>query len=225
MTQPPDVLLHADYYNSFSYFAYELLASLAWASTNAGINYFHLASLQVPIDSILQREAGRYASLLWNDTHLEAPMRVLTPYQKIVINLPLDDKIQAPMPDEPPVAPPQAPIVTAFSYQRGGEPPGTYGRGYAPFAGADSAGEPSQPLTQRPPAIPSRWTLPRLPAPPKPPTPPAQWVLMQGNAAPYDNLKPKILKEVNDFKGESTDISCFFSQCEMHFSLFNQHFR
>ncbi len=50
------------------------------------------------------------------------------------------------------------------------------------------------------------------------------WVLTQGNATPYDNLEPKILKEVNDFKGESTDISCFFSQCEMHFSLFNQHF-
>ncbi len=42
---------------------------------------------------------------------------------------------------------------------------------------------------------------------------------------PYNDLKPKILKEVNDFKGESTDISRFFSQCEIHFSLFNWYFR
>ncbi len=47
---------------------------------------------------------------------------------------------------------------------------------------------------------------------------------MQGNATPYDDLKPQILKEVDDFKGESTDISHFFSQCKMHFSLFNWHF-
>ncbi len=47
---------------------------------------------------------------------------------------------------------------------------------------------------------------------------------MQGNTAPYDEPKPKILKEVNDFKGESTNISCFFLQCKMHIFLFNQHF-
>ena len=45
-------------------------------------------------------------------------MRVLTPYQKIIINLPLDDKIQAPMPDEPPIASPHALIITPFSYHR-----------------------------------------------------------------------------------------------------------
>ncbi len=80
MSQPPDVLLHADYYDLFNYFAYKLLFSLVWASTDTGINYFYLSSLHVPVNSILQREAGQYASLLYNDVHPEAPMRVLTPY-------------------------------------------------------------------------------------------------------------------------------------------------
>ncbi len=132
-------------------------------------------------------------------------MRVLSPYGRIPINLPSEIEIQEPMPDEPPVFPPRAP-VTAFSYQRGGGPPGTYSKEYVLFARADPSQPPTQPLTQLPPMAPGRWTLPQLPAPPKPPTPPAQWVLMQGNTAPYNNLKPKILKEVNDFEGESTNI-------------------
>ncbi len=58
MTQPPDVLLHADYYDLFSYFAYELLSSLAWASTDTRIDYFYLSLLHVNVDSILQRESS-----------------------------------------------------------------------------------------------------------------------------------------------------------------------
>ncbi len=56
-------------------------------------------------------------------------------------------------------------------------------------------------------------------------TPPAPWVLTTGNVAPYDDFKPKILKEVNDFNGESNNISHFFLKCELHFDLFNCHFR
>ncbi len=37
-----------------------------------------------------------------NDVHPEAPMRVLSPYQPIHLNLPLDIEILGPMPDEPP---------------------------------------------------------------------------------------------------------------------------
>ncbi len=32
------------------------------------------------------------------------------------------------------------------------------------------------------------------------------------------------MKEVDDFHGNSNDISRFFQKCELHFSLFNQHF-
>ncbi len=56
------------------------------------------------------------------------------------------------------------------------------------------------------------------------PRPPAPWVLTAGNVAPYDKFKPKILKEVDDFHGDSNDISRFFQKCELHFSLFNRHF-
>ncbi len=76
----------------------------------------------------------------------------------------------------------------------------------------------------QPPVPPVRWALPRHPAPPKPPTPPIAWVLTQGNVAPYDDFKPKILKEVDDFKGDSNDISQFFLKCELHFKIFNRHF-
>ncbi len=33
------------------------------------------------------------------------------------------------------------------------------------------------------------------------------------------------MKEVGDFNRDSNVISCFFLKCELHFDLFNQHFR
>lgn len=44
------------------------------------------------------------------------------------------------------------------------------------------------------------------------------------NPGPWPDLKPKIARELNLFKGESTNITCFFSQCKMYFSVFNQFF-
>ena len=32
------------------------------------------------------------------------------------------------------------------------------------------------------------------------------------------------MKEVDDFKGDSNDITRFFLKCELHFELFNRHF-
>ncbi len=149
MAQPPSVLLHAAYDNLFSYFAYELLASLVWVSTPAGIEYFYFLERNIPCGNILWGEASWYASLLYNDIHPEAPMRVLSPYRLIHFNLPLDIEIQEPMPDEPPWPPPHAPIMMAFSYDRRQAPPGTYSKGYLPFAGATNAsgsgsGQPNQ---------------------------------------------------------------------------------
>ncbi len=51
--QIPEVLLQADYDNLFRYFAYELLSSPAWASTNAGIEYSYFSQRQIPCDNIL----------------------------------------------------------------------------------------------------------------------------------------------------------------------------
>ncbi len=121
----------------------------------------------------------------------------------------------------PPVASPRTTIGT-FSYVRGNEPPGTNTYGYRPFAGANPSGD--HPPNHRHPAPPVRWVLPRHSAPPKAPTPPVPWVLTDRNIAPYDNFKPKILKEVDDFKGDSSDISRFFLKYELHFELFNRHF-
>ncbi len=224
MTQPPSVLLHAAYDNLFSHFAYELLASPVWARTPTGLEYFYFSERNIPCDNILRGEAGRYASLLYNDVHLEAPMRVLSPYRPIHLNIPPDIKIQEPMLDELPQAPPCTPITMAFSYDRKPAPPGTYSKGYIPFSGAtdvsgSGGGQPSQ--LPQPPVAPQTWTLPRHPAPTKPPSPPDPWVLTVGDTSPYNDFKPKILKEVDNFGGDSNDISHFFLKCKLHFDLFN----
>ncbi len=57
------------------------------------------------------------------------------------------------------------------------------------------------------------------------PDPPVPWQLVDGAVAPYDEFKPRILKEVDDFKGDSDDISRFFLKCELHFDVFNRHYR
>ncbi len=150
-------------------------------------------------------------------------MEEFPPYEDVIT----EGDIQLSMPDKPPIPPPRAPVETTYPYSRGNAPPGTYQSGYIPFAGAGSSGgggggQPAQP--PQPPAAPQRWALPRFPAPPKAPTPPAPWVLATGSVAPYDEFKPKILKEVDNFHGDSNDISHFFQKCELHFSVFNQHY-
>ncbi len=65
---------------------------------------------------------------------------------------------------------------------------------------------------------------PRYPAPPGPPDPPAPWVLDAANLGPWASLKPEMVKVPDDFHGDSNDIARFFSQCDMYFSIFNQHF-
>lgn len=102
LTYMPEVLLQADYDDLFRYFAYELLSSSAWVNTDARIDYFYFSQRRIHTDNILQGEACQYACLLYNDIHLEAPMRVLSPYQKIMIDLPLDIETPEPMLDEPP---------------------------------------------------------------------------------------------------------------------------
>ncbi len=217
----PGELKQAEYHELYDHYAYELPFILAWGNTQAGNDYFMKKQQGLPADDILQYEAERNTCLLYNEVHQNAPMEPLAPYEEIVV----EADIQMPMPDEPPVPPPCAP-VTDFSYTRGHAPPRTYPSGYRLFAGAGSlsggGGQPAQP--PQPPAPPQRWALLHHPVPLKAPTPPAPWVLTTGNAAPYDEFKPKILKEVDDFKGDSTDITQFFQKCELHFELFNRHF-
>ncbi len=211
-------LRRAEYRELYEYYAYKLPFILAWGETQAGNDYFMKKNRGLLADDILQYEAERNARLLYNEVHRNATMEPMAPYEDVVV----EADIQMLMPDEPPVPPPRA-SVTTFSYIRGYEPPGTYQSSYRPFAGVGPSGggggQPAQP--PQPPAAPQRWTLPCHPAPPKAPTPPAPWQLVTGNVAPYDEFKPKILKEVDDFHGDSNDISHFFQKCELHFNLFN----
>ncbi len=217
-----DILIQADYHDLYSYFAYELAFVQAWGETQAGNNYFMNKQRNLPADDILQYKAEQNTRLLFNKIHWDAPMSVLTPYEHATTQI----EIQEPMPDEPLVSLPRVSIGT-FSCVRGQEPPGMYPHGYIPFAGADPSGsggrQPAQP--PQPPVALEQWALLCHPALPKLPTPPAPWVLTQGNTIPYNDFKPKILKEIDDFKGDSNDISWFFLKCELHFELFNWHFR
>ncbi len=221
----PTILKQARYEELYVYFAYELPLDLTWGETQAGNNYIMRRIRGLPADDILQYEAEWNARFLWNSLHRQNVMEEFPPYEEEAREI----KIQEPMPDAPPVAPAQAPIG-AFSYIRGQAPPGTYAPGYQPFAGGGrggggggGGGQPAQP--PQPPAPPPRYVLPRYPAPPQMPDPPVPWQLVDGAVAPYDEFKPKILKEVDDFKGDSDDITRFFLKCELHFDLFNRHYR
>ncbi len=168
----PEELRRAEYRELYKYYAYELPFILAWGDTQAGNDYFMKKNRGLPCDDILQYEAERNARLLYNEVHQNAPIEEFPPYEDIVV----EADIQLPMPDEPPVPPPHAPIDSPYPYAQGNAPPGTYQSGYRPFAGAGSSGgggggQPTQP--PQPPAAPQRWMLLRYPAPPKAPTPPA----------------------------------------------------
>ncbi len=154
----PRELRQAEYRELYEHYAYELPFILDWGLTQAGNDYFMRKNRGFPADDILQYEAERNARLLYNEVHLDAPMEPMAPYEDVIEEI----NIQMPMPDEPPVPPPRAP-VPAFSYVRGHEPPGTFPSGYKPFAGGGSSGgggggQPAQP--PQPPAAPQRWTLP-----------------------------------------------------------------
>ncbi len=153
----PVELKQAEYRELYDYYAYELPFILAWGGTQAGNDYFMKKQQGIPADDILQYEVERNARLLYNEVHRNTPMEEFPPYKDIVT----EADIQMPMPDEPPVPPPRAPVTT-FSYTRGQEPPGTYPSGYRPFAGVGSSsgggGQPAQP--PQPPAPPQQWALP-----------------------------------------------------------------
>ncbi len=213
----PTILEQASYKELYVYFAYELPFDSTWGETQSGNDYLMRKIRGLHADDILQYEAEWNACFLWNSLHRQNVMEEFPPYEEEAREI----EIQEPMPDSPPAAPPRAP-VSAFSYVRGQAPPGTYAPRYLPFAGGGrggGGGQPAQPA--QPPALPPRYALPCYPAPPQMPDPPVPWQLVDGAVAPYDEFKPKILKEVDDFKGDSDDITRFFLKCELHFDVFN----
>ncbi len=76
-----------------------------------------------------------------------------------------------------------------------------------------------------PPIAPMRWAPPCHPSPLKPPDPPDPWILTRDEPGPWGALKPNMVKEPDNFNGNSNDIAQFFSQCDMYFSVFNQYFQ
>ncbi len=110
--------------------------------------------------------------------------------------------IQLPMPDEPPVPPPRAPVEITYPYARGNAPPGTYSSGYRPFAGAGGSGGgggttcSTTTTSRRTSAMDATALSQHLQ---RHPLLPYLGNSSLGNVAPYDEFKPKILKKSTTF--------------------------
>ncbi|PBK63900.1 hypothetical protein ARMSODRAFT_1023546 [Armillaria solidipes] len=186
-----------------------MVTEVSWMADKAGVEYYNYVDTgnQLYANFVLEYEAKNRAATMWNRAHPDQQIPV--PAKWITA--------ETPPTTLPPPTPRQAQTFPAL-----------VPRPFAAATGAAASGSGPVPPTQLP-APPARtiptWNLPRFPLPLKPPTPPAPWILTTGNTSPYDDLKPKILKDVENFKGVSLDISRFFSQCEMHFNLYNRHFR
>ncbi|SJL01029.1 uncharacterized protein ARMOST_04345 [Armillaria ostoyae] len=183
-----------------------MVTEVSWMADKARVEYYNYLNddNQLYAGFVLDYEAKNCAATMWNRAHSD--QQVPVPAKWITAT-------ETPPATLPPSTPPQAQTFPVPVPQ--------------PFAGATGGPSGSRPVppTQPPLTAPTLWTLPRLPSPPKPPTPPAPWALAPGHTDPYGDLKPKILKDVESFKGVSSDISCFFNQCEMQFNLYNRHFR
>ncbi len=204
---------------------------------------------------ILKEEAIHFACTAYNMIHRNHQVEIPARYQRPQIDLPpitytlelMDNKPPVPpqravVPEYPRWEPGYAPVQPSYTYPHGYGPPGTQGRSRlfaAAITGdkAESSGAPQIPvqppgrpqppsgLPPSPPVIPQRWAPLRYPLPPGLPDPPAPWVLATDNLGPWALLKPEIVKVPDNFNGDSNDIAQFFSQCDMYFSVFNQHFR
>ncbi len=148
---------------------------------------------------------------------------------------------RAAVPDYPRWEPGYAPAQPSYVYPRGYGPPGSQGpsRLFATAAGGDGAGPSGGNLRNLRSHLASHnrrvdchrhhpgctdGHCPDIPPPPGPPDPPAPWVLDAANLGPWASLKPEMVKVPDNFNGDSNDIARFFSQCDMYFSIFNQHF-
>ncbi len=249
LVQIPAILLHASLADLFNHFQKELLEDPNWAITPAGIDYDRYG-----MNYILREEASHFACTAYNMIHHDIQVEVPARYQRPQIDLPPITYTPEPMDNEPPVVPPwasvpdypmwgfgSAPIQPSYAYPRGYGPPGTQGPSRIFAAAIADEGGPSdapqiptrpsdkpQPPSGPPPVIPAhpqRWVPPRYPSPPKPPDPPAPWVLDANDQGPWSALKPTMVKEPDNFNGDSNDIARFFSQYDMYFSVFNQYFR
>ncbi len=233
------MLAHAPLIDLFNHFLKELVADQDWARTPAGIDYSYYG-----YDYILKEEARHFACQAYNMIHQDHPINVPDCYQQPQLDLPRLIDTPEPMADEPPVPPRRAevPVYTVpnytyttltYAYSQGYGPPGMQGQPRLFAVATDQEpGTSNEPPKPQPPSgppplptVPMRWAPPRYPSHPKLPSPPDPWVLTRDEPGPWGALKPNMVREPDNFNGDSSDITRFFSQCDMYFSVFNQYFR
>ncbi len=246
LVQVPAVLLHVTLRDLCNHFQKELLEDADWAITPAEMDYSYFQK-----DYILREETLHFPCTAYNMIHPDRQIEIPARYQRPQYDTTSTVDTPEPMDDEPPVLPQRAavpgyprwepgyaPAQPSYAYPHGYGPPGSQGpsRLFAAAAGGDGAGtsrvppgpvqppDKPQPLSGPPPSGLRRWAPPRYPPLPGPPDPPALWTLDAANLGPWASLKPEMVKVPDDFNGDSNDIARFFSQCDMYFSIFNQHF-
>ncbi len=241
LVQIPDILSNATLDELFNHFKEELVVDQDWARTLAGLDYAHYG-----YSYIINEEALHFACHAYNMIHSDHPVSIPDHYQHPEIYLPPITYTPEPMEDEPPIplqraaVPDYAGVALSYAYPRGYGLPGTQGlsRLFAVAITGDEAGplDQPQPPSKLPPpggppqppvipVVPLRWAPPRYLSPPKLPDPPTPWVLAADDQGPWAALKPNMVKEPENFNGDSNDIARFFSQCDMYFSVFNQYFQ
>ncbi|PBK90593.1 hypothetical protein ARMGADRAFT_1082851 [Armillaria gallica] len=208
-------------------------------STNSSADTAHPGTGALPpLDGyILKEEARHFACVAWNMIHPEQVIKVLPHYQRPSPGISSITTTPEPEEEDIQMAAPTQPVGYARPFAGAGtdQPPPPH----PPQPPAQPPPRPPQPL-QQPPAGPPPppppgppgplqgprwWGPPCYPPPPGPPDPPAPWNLDPNNQGLWANLKPNMVKELDNFNGDSNDIARFFSQCDMYFSVFNQYFR
>ncbi|PBK58683.1 hypothetical protein ARMSODRAFT_1028052 [Armillaria solidipes] len=200
------------------YYIHALVENPAWLLMTAGRDYMHFTNnTTINVSYILREEAAVHAASTWNRVcpwheHLEIPPRYEVP------------DMPEPMPMEPETSPQHA-EVPAYPLK----PKHPMGGRYA--GGGNHTGDDREHADHHDndhdhaapdPADPNLRSLPRGPGPPMPPEPPVAWAIAASQDNPWNELKPKIVREPAPFKGESADIGRFFNHCEMYFEL-HQH--
>ncbi|SJL13537.1 uncharacterized protein ARMOST_16981 [Armillaria ostoyae] len=216
----PPILRNATINDLFHHYTHALLDDPTWLLTTAGWDYmFFTYDMRTSVEYILREEAAVHAATTWNRVHpWNERMEVPPGYEPILAGSP------KPMTLTPPTPPRHADVPEYPS-----RPPSHTGRpvGRHPLAGRyaggadpgrDQGGHVSPPKADDP----KLRSVPRGPGAPMPPDLPNPWDIGTTQTNPWNELKPKIVREPAPFKGESVDVRRFFNQCEMYFKL-HQH--
>ncbi|SJL06708.1 uncharacterized protein ARMOST_10050 [Armillaria ostoyae] len=202
---PPPVLRNATIDDLFHHFTRSLPEDPTWLLTTAGRDYMYFTNeKELGVEYILREEAAMHAAATWNRVR---------PWQERITVPPGYD------PNPIPTLTPEVSLKHADVLEHPSRPPSHVGRPVRrhPMAGqyaggADPAGDQGGHVSPPKADDPKLRSLPRGPGAPMPPNPPDPWDIDPTSTNPWNDLKPKIVREPAPFKGESVDSGEVFFQ-------------